>query len=175
MSKGSQCSNVWNVCSKSAPQGQAEWTRGRAKHETLSEGFLKGDIPPVAGDHPHCEPLPAYLGKAKGTSPKGEPRCESPLCHQQSRGMGGGCWAGQDQRGAGGIPLWNPEPWRSSGCLKKHITGGQPGGTASKFTCSALAAQGSLVRIPGEDMASLGMPCCGRRPTYKVEEDGHAS
>ena len=23
------------------------------------------------------------------------------------------------------------------------------------------------------DMALLGMPCCGRRPTDKVEEDGH--
>ena len=26
---------------------------------------------------------------------------------------------------------------------------------------------------PGVDVASLGTPCCGRRPTYKVEEDGH--
>ena len=26
---------------------------------------------------------------------------------------------------------------------------------------------------PGEDMAPLGKPCCGRCPTYKVEEDGH--
>ena len=25
----------------------------------------------------------------------------------------------------------------------------------------------------GVDMALLGKPCCGRRPTYKVEEDGH--
>ena len=23
------------------------------------------------------------------------------------------------------------------------------------------------------DMAPLGKPCCGRRPTYKIEEDGH--
>ena len=30
-----------------------------------------------------------------------------------------------------------------------------------------------LVQILGADMAPLGKPCCGRRPTYKVEEDGH--
>ena len=29
------------------------------------------------------------------------------------------------------------------------------------------------VRIPGADVALLGMPCCGRHLTYKVEEDGH--
>ena len=42
-----------------------------------------------------------------------------------------------------------------------------------KFTHSASAAQGSLVRILGEDMAQLGKPCGGRHSTYKVEEDGH--
>ena len=31
----------------------------------------------------------------------------------------------------------------------------------------------SPVQILGVDMAPLGEPCCGRRPTYKVEEDGH--
>ena len=51
--------------------------------------------------------------------------------------------------------------------------GGWPGGAVVKFTHSALVAWGSLVQIPGVDMALLGKPCCGRHPTYKVEEDGH--
>ena len=50
---------------------------------------------------------------------------------------------------------------------------GWPGGSVVKCTCSTSVAQGSLARIPGVDMALLGKPCCGRRPTYKVEEDGH--
>ena len=36
-----------------------------------------------------------------------------------------------------------------------------------------LAAQGPPVQILGADMAPFGKPCCGRRPTHKVEEDGH--
>ena len=48
-----------------------------------------------------------------------------------------------------------------------------PGGAAVKFTRSASVAQGSLVRVQGADVAPLGTPCCGRRPTSKVEEDGH--
>ena len=42
-----------------------------------------------------------------------------------------------------------------------------------KCAHSALAARGSRLQIPGADMAPLGKPCCGRCPTYKVEEDGH--
>ena len=50
---------------------------------------------------------------------------------------------------------------------------GQPGGAVVKCAHSSSAAAGSLVRITGANMALLGMPCCGKRPPYKVEEDGH--
>ena len=56
--------------------------------------------------------------------------------------------------------------------LDKYL-GGSPSGTAVKFASSASGAWvpkfGSQVRT----CAPLGKPCCGRRPTYKVEEDGH--
>ena len=42
-----------------------------------------------------------------------------------------------------------------------------------KCARSASVARGSLVWILGEDMAPHGKLCCGRRPTCKVEEDGH--
>ena len=57
--------------------------------------------------------------------------------------------------------------------FKKFNGRGQPGGAALKCAGSTLAAWGSPVRMLGVDMALLGRPCCGRHPTYKVEEDGH--
>ena len=57
--------------------------------------------------------------------------------------------------------------------MKNNNFWGRPGGTAVKFARSTSVAQGSPVRILSVDVALLGKPCCGRRPTYKVEEDGH--
>ena len=53
--------------------------------------------------------------------------------------------------------------------FKKGSMRGQSSGAAIKFTRSTLAARGSLVWT----YTQLGKPCCGRRPTYKVGEDGH--
>ena len=50
---------------------------------------------------------------------------------------------------------------------------GWPGGAVVRFTRSTLMAWGSPVQILGVDMAPLVKPCCGRCPTYKVEEDRH--
>ena len=54
-----------------------------------------------------------------------------------------------------------------------HSFRGQHSGAAVKCSRSTLVARGSPVWIPGAEMALLGKPHCGRRPTYKVEEDGH--
>ena len=53
------------------------------------------------------------------------------------------------------------------------VSRGQPDGAAVKCPRSASAAWGLLVWILGADVARLGKPCCGRHPTYKVEEDEH--
>ena len=50
---------------------------------------------------------------------------------------------------------------------------GWPGVIVIKFTCSASVDWGSPAQVPGVDLAPLIKPCCGRRPTYKREEDGH--
>ena len=55
----------------------------------------------------------------------------------------------------------------------RNIFRGWPSGAAVKFARSASVAQGSPVRILGADTAPLVNLCCGRRPTYKAEEDGH--
>ena len=57
--------------------------------------------------------------------------------------------------------------------LKIYRKGGWPGGAVVKCARFTLVAWGPPVRILGADMALLIKPCCGRRPTYKVEEDGH--
>ena len=57
--------------------------------------------------------------------------------------------------------------------IKNTHDRGWPRVTAVKFACSSSAAQGSPVQIPGVDMAPLGKTCCGKCPTYKVEEDGY--
>ena len=59
------------------------------------------------------------------------------------------------------------------GARRKEGNRGWPNGAAVKFARSTLAAWGSPVQILGADVALLGKPCCGRHPTYKVEEDGH--
>ena len=68
--------------------------------------------------------------------------------------------------------LFNPaaKPVNST---SEILSRGWHSGSVVKCTRSASAAWGSPVRILGADMEPLGKPCSGRRPTYKVEEDGH--
>ena len=49
-----------------------------------------------------------------------------------------------------------------------------PSGTAVKFTRTLLSSPGFASSNPrcGHGTA-WQKPCCGRHPTYKVEEDGH--
>ena len=68
------------------------------------------------------------------------------------------------------VPAFNKA---SPECFTERGSRGCPSGTVVKFARSTSVAWASPVRIPGADMAPLGKPCCGRCPTYKVEEDGH--
>ena len=66
--------------------------------------------------------------------------------------------------------IFNFCPDLPSNSKSEKMLRGWPGGAAVKFARSTLAAQGSLDWISGVDLVK---PCCGRRPIYKVEEDGH--
>ena len=51
---------------------------------------------------------------------------------------------------------------------------GQPGGTAVKFAHATSLQPGVHWFDPGCGHGTAWQkPCCGRRPMYKVEEDGH--
>ena len=50
---------------------------------------------------------------------------------------------------------------------------GLPSSIAVKFTPPASEGRDFLVQILGVDLHTAVKPCCGRRLTYKVEEDGH--
>ena len=52
-----------------------------------------------------------------------------------------------------------PKEIKTCTCGQTLVQEGQPGGAAVKFACSASVARGSLVWIPGTDMAPLVKPC----------------
>ena len=54
----------------------------------------------------------------------------------------------------------------------KHTGWGRPSGIVVDFACSASAARGWLVQIPGVDLRTAHQARPWRHPTYKIEEDG---
>ena len=48
---------------------------------------------------------------------------------------------------------------------------GRPAGVEVKFACSASAAQGSQVQIPGADLQTAHQAILWQRLTYEIEED----
>ena len=73
--------------------------------------------------------------------------------------------------------------WREEAMMETGRRGAATRGRASKRSKQGASpvAQRLSAHVPLQqprvrrftDMAPLGKPCCGRRPTYKVEEDGH--
>ena len=58
--------------------------------------------------------------------------------------------------------------------LHKNSMGASPVAQRLSAHIALFSGPGSQVQILNADVALLGKkPCCGRRPTYKIEEDGH--
>ena len=56
---------------------------------------------------------------------------------------------------------------------KKTSEGAGPVAQRLSSRVLLLGCLGFAGSDPGAEMAPLDKPCCGRCPTYKVEEDGH--
>ena len=59
------------------------------------------------------------------------------------------------------------------GKIKDTLLGASPVVQQLSVHVPLLGGPGFTSSDPGADMALLGKSCCDRRPTYKVEEDGH--
>ena len=133
-------------------------------------------------------PLPRAPGSPSSPLEPRPPQPPEPPGGTEPSFLGGGGGAGPGSKA--GVLLQQPSPRRGVSLwvqchammerqvfggffLKKKGTWGGAGGAEAKFAGSALAA-----RVPGAGArvwtyAPFIKPCCGRRPTCKVEEDGH--